>query len=96
MALLRCGSAIGKTGGAAMIDLDIGQINVRDGSDEIALQYLGAAAVLTWARVPADVRELLLRRAMSLTGLPATEDLEAKIISLLRSHAKPAGTTAAR
>ena len=95
MALLRCGSPSAKTGDA-MIDLDIAQINVRDGSDEIALQYLGAAAVLTWARIPPDVREMLLRRAMSMTGLPATDDLEAKIISLLRSHAKPAGTAASR
>jgi hypothetical protein len=75
-----------------MIDLDIGQINVRDGGDEVALQYLGAAVVLTWARLPADVRELLLRRSMSITGLPATSELETKIISLLRHHAKPAGT----
>jgi hypothetical protein len=35
-----------------MVDLDIGQINIRDGSDEVALQYLGAAVVLTWQRLP--------------------------------------------
>jgi len=79
-----------------MIDLDIGQINVRHGSDEIALQYLGAALVLTWARLPAEVREILLRRAMSMTGLPPTDDLETKITSLLRNHAKPPGTTGSR
>jgi hypothetical protein len=80
----------------AMVDLDIGQINVRHGSDEAALQYLGAALVLTWARLPTDVREMLLRRAMSVTGLPADDDLEAKITALLRNHAKPAGTTKTR
>ena len=79
-----------------MIDLDIGQINVRDGSDEMALQYLGAAVVLTWARLPTEVREMLLRRAMSMTGLPPTDDLEAKITALLRNHAKPPGKTGAR
>jgi hypothetical protein len=79
-----------------MVDLDIGQINVRHGSDEIALQYLGAALVLTWARLPTEVREMLLRRAMSMTGLPATDDLETKITSLLRSHAKPPGTIESR
>jgi hypothetical protein len=79
-----------------MIDLDIGQINVRHGGDEIALQYLGAALVLTWARLPTEVREMLLRRAMSISGLPATEDLETKITSLLRNHAKPSGTTRPR
>jgi hypothetical protein len=36
-----------------MVDLDVGQINVRDGSDEIALQYLGAAVVVPASR-PAD------------------------------------------
>jgi len=79
-----------------MVDLDIGQINVRHGSDEIALQYLGAALVLTWARLPPEVREMLLRRAMSITGLPATEDIEGKITSLLRNHAKPPGMTRPR
>jgi hypothetical protein len=33
-----------------MVDLDIALINIRDGSDEIALQYLGAALVVTWQR----------------------------------------------
>jgi hypothetical protein len=79
-----------------MIDLDIAQINVRDGGDEVALQYLGAAAVLTWARLPTEAREMLLRRAMSMTGLPATDDLETKIIALLRNHAKPAGAGGSR
>jgi hypothetical protein len=75
-----------------MVDLDIGQINIRDGSDEIALQYLGAAVVVTWHRLPPEVREMLLGRAMTLSGLPATMDLEAKIKSLLRHHAGPAAT----
>jgi hypothetical protein len=74
-----------------MVDLDIGQINVRDGSDEIALQYLGAAVVVTWQRLPPDVREALLSRAPSIVGLPPTPSLEVKIKSLLRHHAKPGG-----
>jgi hypothetical protein len=72
-----------------MVDLDVGQINIRDGSDEIALQYLGAAVVVTWQRLPPEVREILLSRSASVTGLPATDELEAKIKSLLRQHAKP-------
>ena len=67
-----------------MVDLDIGQINIRDGSDEVALQYLGAAVVLTWQRLPPEVRELLLNRATSITGLQATSALDAKITSLTR------------
>ena len=74
-----------------MIDLDIGQINIRDGSDEAALQFLGAAVVVTWSRLPPEVREMLLGRALSMHGLPATTELEAKVRSLLRRHAKPGG-----
>ena len=74
-----------------MIDLDIGQINIRDGNDEVAVQYLGAAVVLTWARLPPEVREMLLGRSISITGLVVTTGLEAKIGSLLRHHAKPVG-----
>jgi hypothetical protein len=72
-----------------MVDLDVGQINIKDGSDEIALQYLGAAVVVTWQRLPPEVREILLSRSASITGLPATHELEAKIKSLIRQHAKP-------
>lgn len=72
-----------------MVDLDIGQINIRDGSDEIALQYLGAAVVVSWQRLPPEVRETLLSRATSIAGLPATNGLDGKIASLLRHHAKP-------
>ena len=73
----------------AMVDLDIGQINIKGGGDEIALQYLGAAVVLTWQRLPQEVREILLSRSASIKGLPATHELEAKIKSLIRGHAKP-------
>ena len=74
-----------------MVDLDIGQINIRDGNDEVALQYLGAAVVITWARLPPEAREMLLSRSISITGLLTTTGLEAKIGSLLRHHAKPVG-----
>jgi hypothetical protein len=71
------------------VDLDVGQINISDGSDELALQYLGAAVVVTWQRLPPEVREILLSRSTCITGLPATDELETKIKSLLRQHAKP-------
>jgi hypothetical protein len=73
-----------------MIDLDVAQINIKDGGDELALQYLGAAVILTWARLPQEVRELLLTRSMMITGLPATVELEEKIKALLRQHSKSA------
>ena len=53
-----------------MLDLDVAQINIKDGGDELALQYLGAAVILTWARLPQDVRELLLTRSSMIAGLP--------------------------
>jgi len=73
-----------------MIDLDVAQININDGGDELALQYLGAAVILTWARLPQEVRELLLMRSRMITGLPATVELEEKIKALLRQHSKSA------
>jgi len=73
-----------------MIDLDVAQINIKDGGDELALQYLGAAVILTWARLPQEVRELLLMRSRMITGLPATVELEEKIKALLRQHSKSA------
>jgi hypothetical protein len=73
-----------------MIDLDVAQINIKDGGDELALQYLGAAVILTWARLPQEVRELLLTRSRMITGLPATVELEERIKALLRQHSKPA------
>jgi hypothetical protein len=45
--------------------------------------------VLTWQRLPQEVRELLLSRSASIKGLPAAHELEAKIKSLIRGHAKP-------
>jgi hypothetical protein len=74
-----------------MVDPDISQINIENGSDECALQYLGAAVVITWARLPSEVREMLLKRSMRITRLPETVELEAKINSLLRKHSKPDG-----
>jgi hypothetical protein len=73
-----------------MIDLDVAQINIKNGGDELALQYLGAAVILTWARLPQEVRELLLMRSRMITGLPATVELEERIKALLRQHSKPA------
>jgi hypothetical protein len=73
-----------------MIDLDVAQINIKDGGDELALQYLGAAVILTWARLPQDVRELLLTRSSMIAGLPVTVELEERIKALLRQHSKPA------
>ena len=73
-----------------MLDLDVAQINIKDGGDELALQYLGAAVILTWARLPQDVRELLLTRSSMIAGLPVTVELEERIKALLRQHSKPA------
>jgi hypothetical protein len=73
-----------------MIDLDVAQINIKDGGDELALQYLGAAVILSWARLPQEARELLLTRSSMITGLPATAELEERIKALLRQHSKPA------
>jgi hypothetical protein len=51
--------------------------------DKAALQYLGAAVVLQWSNLPADVRKNLLQQADSIGGLPAVSDLHAHIQELI-------------
>jgi hypothetical protein len=51
--------------------------------DEIALKYLGAAAVLQWHSLPEAVRQSLLQQANSVGGLPPVGRLHDQIKALI-------------
>jgi hypothetical protein len=53
-------------------------------SDEIALQYLGAAVVLQWHNFPEKVQQELLQQAESVGGLPPVTSLHEQIKALIR------------
>jgi hypothetical protein len=55
-------------------------------SDEQVFGYLGAAVVLSWARLPLGVREQILNQAGDMVGLaPVSRE---DIVKLLLRHAK--------
>ena len=58
-------------------------INLKDG-DTVALQYLGAAVVLQWDRLPGPIQDALLQQASSVGGLPMVSSLNEQIKLLLR------------
>lgn len=55
--------------------------------DEIAIQYLGAAAVLRWAELSEPDRRILMGQATAMVGLPATTGLTEQTLSLIRKNA---------
>jgi hypothetical protein len=54
-----------------------------ESGDEIALKYLGAAAVLQWHNFPETVQQSLLQQADSVGGLPPVERLHDQIKALI-------------
>jgi hypothetical protein len=58
-------------------------ISLKDG-DSVALQYLGAAVVLQWDRLPGPIQDALLQQASSVGGLPVVGSLHEQIKLLLR------------
>jgi hypothetical protein len=73
-----------------MKNAPIGEIKIRDEDDALALQYLGAAVLLSWLRIPQETRELLLVQSGAITGLKAAPALQDQIKWLLRSNVKTA------
>ena len=51
--------------------------------DKAALQYLGAAVVLQWSKLPEDVCKALLQQADSVGGLPLVFNLHEQIQALI-------------
>jgi hypothetical protein len=73
-----------------MKNAPIGEIKIRDEDDALALQYLGAAVLLSWLRIPQETRELLLVQSGAITGLKSAPALQDQIKWLLRSNVKTA------
>jgi hypothetical protein len=74
----------------AVTNAEIGKIKIRDEDDALALQYLGAAVILSWARIPQETREMLLVQSGAVTGLEPASDLQEQIKWLLRGNVKAA------
>lgn len=51
--------------------------------DAVVLQYLGAALVLQWQNLPAEMQQALLQQATSVGGLPPVTSLHEQIKSLI-------------
>jgi hypothetical protein len=70
--------------------LDLGLVNLGVGkdlaADKLALQYVGAAAMVEWEALPAEARALLHHRATKLAGLEAMTGLQEQISSLFRRN----------
>jgi len=66
-----------------MTDMKAQTITLQEG-DKAALEYLGAAVVLQWSNLPADVRKSLLQQADAVGGLPVVAELHEQIQALLR------------
>jgi hypothetical protein len=73
-----------------MKNVDIGEIKIRDEDHAVALQYLGAAVLLSWLRIPQETREMLLTQANAITGVKSPAILQEQIKWLLRSNVKAA------
>jgi hypothetical protein len=52
--------------------------------DELVLQYLGAAVVLQWHRIPEETQQALIQQANSVGGLPPVTSLHEQIEALIR------------
>jgi hypothetical protein len=56
-------------------------------NDEITLQYLGAAVVLQWTRLPQDMQKSILQQAAAVGGLSPLTSLSEQLTALIeRTH----------
>ena len=73
-----------------MADLDLGLVNLGVGkdlaADKLALQYLGAAAMVEWNSLPPDARALLHDRATKIGGLEPMTGVQEQIAALFRRN----------
>jgi hypothetical protein len=76
----------------AVTNAEIGKIKIKDEDDALALQYLGAAVILSWACIPQETREMLLVQSGAITGLEPASDLQEQIKWLLRNNVKAASS----
>lgn len=56
--------------------------------DALILQYLGAAVMLCWSRLPLGARELILQQADDVIGLAPLPQTRSAIVKLLLRNTK--------
>ncbi len=72
-----------------MSDMTRQTIRLQEG-DDIVLKYIGAAVVLQWQHLAADVQQAIRQQAECIGGLPPAAELRQQITSLIerdRRHA---------
>jgi hypothetical protein len=57
-------------------------------SDELVLQHLGAAVMLSWSQLPLSARDQILRQADDVIGLTPVPRVRNEIVRLMLRHAK--------
>jgi hypothetical protein len=57
-------------------------------ADALILQYLGAAVMLCWGRLPLGARELILHQADDVIGLAPVAQTRNEVVKLLLRNAK--------
>jgi len=56
-------------------------------NDGVTLQYLGAALVLQWPKLPEEVQKSILQQATAVGGLPPLTSLSEQLTALIeRTH----------
>lgn len=66
-----------------MSDMTRQTIRLQEG-DDIVLKYIGAAVVLQWQHLPAEVQQAIRQQAESIGGLPPAAELRQQMTSLIK------------
>ena len=69
-----------------MGDLDSDLVNIFEKADRVALQYLGAGALVMWKELKPKVQAELLHSATKVIGLEPMTSVEQQLKVLLRRH----------
>ena len=69
-----------------MADAVTSIINIQQPTDELTLQYIGAATVLRWKDLPANTQDALLKQMGLIGGLRRTVQIEEQVEVMLRRH----------
>jgi hypothetical protein len=74
--------------------LKVSIFNTRDFNDETALARLGAAAILLWSQIPAEVSREIISLSSHVTGIRKVSDCEERLARLIESHRQCLGPKA--
>ena len=71
-----------------MAESDVAVFNTQGEEDEIALAQLGAAVILAWPDLDADLQRDLLNTAENISGIPREMKIREIVDRLVRAHDK--------